>query len=165
MSSCCAIAGPDTSTSAGCPGCGQKGRPVTAKTVVAILKEEVDVPVRGEPLRFCVNPACAHLYFSDGWTAMKMDARVRVGLKEHSDPVPLCYCFAFTQADVLAEVQATGSCTISERITAEVRANHCACEVNNPSGHCCLGDVRRVIKEARAALPMSNEGAKMGERP
>jgi hypothetical protein len=36
---------------------------------------------------------------------------------------------------------------VAERIKAEVDAGHCACEVKNLSGKCCLGDVTRAAKD------------------
>lgn len=64
--------------------------------------------------------------------------------------MPLCYRLGFTRADVRAEVATTGASTIPDRITAEVKAGRCACEVKNPSGRCCLGDVRKAVTEALA---------------
>jgi hypothetical protein len=131
--------------------------------VRAILKPELAAPRGDGAHRFCPNPTCDHLYFDGEWVALKHDARVRVGLKESSDPVPLCYCFGFTRADVRAEVHATGKCSIPDRITAEVQAGNCACETKNPSGACCLGEVRKAIKEARASV--SSNDTEIGGSP
>ena len=70
-------------------------------------------------------------------------------MKETDDPIPLCYCFNFSRADVRREVAETGSCSIPARITADVKAGRCACEVKNPSGSCCLGEVNKAVKDAR----------------
>jgi mercuric ion transport protein len=37
-------------------------------------------------------------------------------------------------------------------ITAEVKAGNCACEVKNPSGKCCLGEIARAAQGAVRAL-------------
>jgi hypothetical protein len=152
MSDCCAIAQPEPAATENCPACGRKGRAVGLSTVQAILKPEVAAGRKDGGYRFCPNPGCDLLYFDGAWVARKNDARVRVGIKESSDPVPLCYCFNVTRADVRAEVQSTGECTAPERITAEVQAGNCACEVKNPSGACCLGEVRKAVKEAQASM-------------
>jgi hypothetical protein len=76
----------------------------------------------------------------------KAGVRQRVGLKETDAPVPLCYCFGFTEKMVCDEIQATGQCTIPQRITSEIKAGHCACEIRNPQGTCCLGNVTAAIK-------------------
>jgi Zinc binding domain len=139
-----------------CPVCGQVGRQVSDATIRAMLD-----PAHLERLlplerRFCRTPSCDVLYYGpDGRSVRKQDAGVRVGLKETEDPIPLCYCFGFSRADVEREHAEAGSCTIPARIATEIRAGHCACEVKNPSGACCLGDVRAAVAEvtARASPP------------
>ena len=71
-----------------------------------------------------------------------------MGLKETEDPVPICYCFGFTEAMAVEEIRATGKCTIPQRITAEVKSGNCACEIRNPQGSCCLGNVTAAVKRA-----------------
>jgi hypothetical protein len=39
------------------------------------------------------------------------------------------------------EILDTGKCTSPQWITAEVKAGNCACEIRNPQGFCCLGNV------------------------
>jgi NAD(P)H-nitrite reductase large subunit len=80
------------------------------------------------------------------------DLSVRVGLKEKQDPIPVCYCFGFTRQDIASEIRENGKPTIPDKIKAEVKAGRCACEVKNPSGKCCLGNVTKVIQEGMAAL-------------
>ena len=133
-----------------CPGCGRVGRPVAAVTVEAILRPGCAAGLRDAGPRFCRTQDCGVLYYgSDGRSAHKQDAIVRVGLKESCDPLPVCYCFGFSRADIERELAETGGCTIAARITSEVRAGNCACEIKNPAGACCLGDVNLEIKEAK----------------
>jgi len=98
---------------------------------------------------FCEAADCDVVYFAfDAQAPMfrRGDLLVRVGSKETEDPIPVCYCFGFTRRDIENEFTATGSSTIGERIKTEVKAGNCACEVKNPSGKCCLGDVTRIVK-------------------
>jgi hypothetical protein len=53
------------------------------------------------------------------------------------------------------EITATGRSTIAERISAEVKAGNCACEVKNPSGKCCLGSVTRVTQDSLRHGPVA----------
>ena len=46
------------------------------------------------------------------------------------------------------EIRDTGKCTILQHITAEVKAGNCACEIRNPQGSCCLGNVNAAVKRA-----------------
>jgi hypothetical protein len=99
---------------------------------------------------FCDASDCELVYFALDTEAPRFrrdDLFVRVGAKETADPIPICYCFGFTRQDIWDEMRSTGKSTVAERIKAEVEAGHCACEVKNPSGKCCLGDIRRAAKD------------------
>ncbi len=103
---------------------------------------------------FCRSAKCEVVYFHpDGERLTKTNLRVRVGLKETEDPVPICYCFGFTEAMAREEIESSGRCTIPERITAEIKAERCACEVRNPQGSCCLGNVSATIKSLFGLRP------------
>ena len=62
-----------------------------------------------------------------------------------SDPIPLCYCFGFDESHLREEISKTGSTTVPERISRLIREGLCSCDVRNPSGKCCLGDVNRAV--------------------
>lgn len=129
------------------------GRPVSTTTLKHMVKPEFLSLVDKRGFLFCPAAECDVVYFHpDGVRLRKEDVRVRVGLKETEDPVPICYCFGFTEAMVQSEVETSGACTIPGRISAEVKARRCACEVRNPQGSCCLGNVNAVVKrEMKAA--------------
>ena len=148
MLDCCALE-PAVVTHAivKCVECGEAGQPVSTITLKQMVRPNF-LKVVGKPgFRFCRSPDCDVVYFHpDGEQLRKGDLRARVGLKETEDPVPLCYCFGFTRAMAVEEIQATGGCAIPARIAAEVRAGNCACEARNPQGSCCLGDVTTAVK-------------------
>lgn len=131
-----------------CAGCGGGSRPVTRKTVLLMLKPERFGELGDGEYRFCSAPDCRVVYFAEGVGAafMTEDLRVRVGLKEKTDPIPLCYCFGFDEAGARAEIEAAGRCTVPQRISALIKDGMCACAERNPSGACCLGEVNRAIK-------------------
>src|SRR5207245_8088349 len=127
-------------------------------TVESIL-QPVALALLGAEPRFCRTRDCDVVYYgSDGSCARKEQSRVRVGIKEREHPVAVCYCFGFTKADIERELLQTGGCTIAARITAEVKAGNCACEIKNPSGACCLGDANREIKEAKLRRSAAEAG-------
>lgn len=141
-----------------CQQCGYKGQPVDRTTVQALLKPEALGMVNGGQYAFCETPHCPVVYYAaDGTEFEKNQVRMRVGLKETEDPVPVCYCFGVTERLIHEEVQRTGRSSASARIRAEVKAGHCRCEVENPSGRCCLGDVIRVEQRAAAERKGSNQ--------
>lgn len=163
MSDCCSAKSPCEAslveaTSAGtnrCPECGQPGKSVETKTLKQMVQPWHLELVNKPSFLFCRSADCDVVYFHPhGDCLRKPDVRVRVGLKEAEDPVPLCYCFGFTEAMVVEEIRATGICTLLQRISAEVKAGNCACEIRNPQGSCCLGNVtaavKRVMQLARA---------------
>jgi hypothetical protein len=99
---------------------------------------------------FCEAPGCDAVYFPLDAQAPLFrhgDLIVRVGSKETADPIPVCYCFGFTRKNIEDEIAETGRSVIGERITAEVKAGNCACEVKNPSGKCCLGSVTQIARD------------------
>lgn len=158
MSSCCSggtceKSDERASAESACPRCGAVGRVVGDETILSILKPGHADQLLAVERRFCRTPSCAVLYYGADRRVVEKDAAsLRVGLKETEDPIPLCYCFEFTRAHVRREVAETGDCTIPDRIDAEIRAGRCACERKNPSGACCLGDVRKAVKEAKASV-------------
>lgn len=139
-----------------CPQCGKPGRPVADATIRAMLDPDLAREMLATERRFCKTPSCDVVYYAAGGREVRRkEARVRVGLKETEDPIPLCYCFGFDRADVEREIVQTGRCTIPERIAAEIDAGHCACVIRNPSGACCLGEVRAAVVTA------SNSGTRI----
>lgn len=126
--------------------------------MAAILRPEAAARFATADARFCTTKHCDVVYYSaDGRLAEKDDAAIRIGAKETDDPVPLCYCFGFTRADVYRDVADSGTSMVPERIEAEVRADRCSCRTRNPSGRCCLGEVRSAVREARSAMERSVE--------
>ena len=144
----CCSSTPQEAVRAPCPSCGQVGSRVQAVTVESIAKPELAAALEGVR-RFCRTKGCDTLYYDgNGRSIPKGDARVRVGLKETDPPIPICYCFGFSRADIEREIAESGECTIAARITLGVKAGTCACETKNPAGVCCLREVREEVKEA-----------------
>lgn len=168
MSDCCSTSAPPASATAqpvklklNCPRCGQPGQFVPTQTLKHQVKPEHLETVEAGAFNFCRTATCEVVYFSDtGIFLTKADMRQRIGLKETEDPVPLCYCFRFTEKMVVEEIRATGKCTIPQCITAEVKAGNCACEIRNPQGSCCLGNVQAAVKKAmkRAVTELESRG-------
>jgi hypothetical protein len=112
-----------------------------------LLKEPALARLADHSYYFCAMPTCPIVYFSNEADSYfhKGDVKVRVGLKETEDPVPICYCFGFTEKMAHDEIRERGYSTIPDTIRAETKAGNCACEIRNPSGHCCLGTVTQVV--------------------
>lgn len=152
MSQCCSLPKVVAPNSAVCRVCGQKGKAVQRITPEHLLLENQAAKLRAAPYFFCPTSTCEVVYFSNETRQYftKKDVRVRVGIKENQDPIPVCYCFDFSREKIFDEIQATGQSAAAAYISEKVRAGECACEIKNPSGRCCLGEVNKTIKEGLA---------------
>ena len=132
-----------------CLSCDKTGRSVKRETIQQMLKPELIAQIGERNYSFCGDPECRVVYFADeeeDFTFTTADLRVRVGIKETSDPITICYCFGHTTASVREELSRTGQSTVVARISAEITAGNCACQMKNPSGRCCLAEVSKVVK-------------------
>lgn len=148
MHSCCNGSGRELGVDI-CRRCGTRGQTVEWQTLESLLTPEARLRLANGLHFFDPSPACEIVYFSNEEKSYftKADLCVRVGIKESEAPIPICYCFGHTVESARAEIQATGKSTVTEQITKEIRAGSCACEVKNPSGRCCLGEVNKAVKK------------------
>ncbi|NJN19202.1 MAG: hypothetical protein HC822_24595 [Oscillochloris sp.] len=131
---------------AACPQCGRMGKAVPTQTVRALVAISLrEVP--DKEYRFCASPECAVVYYAPGTgnTLTRDQLRERVYQKEPGhDDVLICYCFRHTMSSVNhSEMDARA--TVLGDITAGIKAGQCACDLRNPQGSCCLGNVRALI--------------------
>src|SRR5437016_10114248 len=105
-------------TNATCGGlsCQGQSHSVTLRTMFLMLKPEFFDQVGERQYRFCAFPNCSVVYFSHDRFFTTSDLRIRVGLKEEDDRIPLCYCFGFNEEDARHEIAAKGHTTICHRI-------------------------------------------------
>lgn len=171
MSDCCSAPIRYDETQSQCRLCGHKGHKVERLTIEHMLTATALARLNDHPYHFCRTPTCSVVYFSNEADSYfhKEDVRIRIGLKETEDPIPICYCFGFTEKMIRDEIREAGRSTIPGMIRAEIKAGHCACEVKNPSGRCCLGSVMDVVREeshgqsVRARTTEPSAGATAGE--
>jgi hypothetical protein len=117
--------------------------PITMK---ALLRSEAIARLSAPAHRFCPTPSCPVVYFGEREAFDREEIAVPVFQKEPPGDRAVCYCFAISEADLRREIAETGRSTAAQRITEHVRAGRCACEVRNPQGSCCLGNVAAVVK-------------------
>lgn len=146
--SCCEI--PLNGEASICKECGNKGKPVKDVTLKSlVMKPQIEVIKSLDEYYFCETPTCKVVYFNNkqGVYLYKEDVKIRIGIKEIENPIPVCYCFGWTQDKIFAQIKQQGFSSAIQEISAKVKAGECACEINNPSGRCCLGEVNKVIKK------------------
>lgn len=135
------------SADARCVKCESRGPSVARRTVLHHVRHEHLDRVKDEDYRFCPEPGCAVVYYGEGGTRFTVDdLRELVTVKASGVGRPLCYCFGFKEGDAREEIARTGTSTIPARISRLIKAGMCACEVRNPSGACCLGQVNQIVK-------------------
>ncbi len=131
-----------------CPRCGEKAKGVLAKTLDHLLIPETKNRLEVlEGFHYCKTPSCDVVYFRGDTLLTQCDITVTVGCKEDASPATVCYCFGWTEEKIKAQLEATGKTTALEDIRAKMQAPGCSCEILNPGGGCCLGDVTKAIKQ------------------
>lgn len=134
---------------AACPISKTLSRKVQRRTLEHVLKPSQRGAIREAQYYFCHDPSCRLVYFSNEEApAFSVDdLAVKVFAKDRGDEVPVCYCFDWTRGRIKQEIEATGHSTASLAIAREIKTGNCACDVKNPKGECCLGEVNAFVKE------------------
>lgn len=150
VSDCCA---PKPSpTHASCPACGCSGRAVPLVTLKALLIPAALATLNpDEAHRLCPDATCDVVYFSAAATYGQPDVKVPIFQKDERGTTPVCYCFGHTRADLEQAHRDSQSDAMAQSIQAHIRAGRCGCELNNPQGSCCLGNVNRTLSALRDA--------------
>lgn len=144
MGDACCIERPDDKEAQHCPVSLGIGRRVGWTTVAALTIGTA--PPRQE-IWLCRDANCDVVYFgSRGLELRASDVRSVPGFKVGSDGLA-CYCFQTSRQTIEDEVRTRGSSPSLEFIRTQVREKGCACEVRNPTGRCCLEDIRRMVEE------------------
>lgn len=138
-----------------CPVCGEIGKRVQGQTVKALLSVSLR-EVQDVDYLFCKTQICPVVYFSpEGGQAFTVEqVRERVYQKEPDrEDVFICYCFRHTVGE-LRTASPESHMAIVDNINTGINAGQCVCDLRNPQGSCCLGNVRELIKcvEASAAV-------------
>lgn len=150
--SCCAVT-PESATILLCPKSNSAGRPVDWTTVAALTSGRVPPQ---QDFRLCRDPECEVVYFGSKEAVLAADdLNVVPGFKNGSAGL-VCYCFLHRTSDIERQLGESGTTDILESIKYEVQAGNCACEVRNPSGKCCLGEVQKTIQSLEKELVMAS---------
>ena len=149
MGDCCSVPKPSPAASVAlCAECGMKGRSVERRTVLHHVKGELLARVSDDDYRFCAAPACAVVYYGTRGAVFTVnDVRELITAKASGEVRPLCYCFGFTEGDIRKEIAQTKGTSIPSQIGQFIKEKMCACEIRNPSGACCLGEVNKTVKQ------------------
>ncbi len=132
-----------------CIECSQKGELVKIETLISLIKKEKRNQIYNQAFYFCKTPNCLTVYFNNQKSIYfhKEDVSIRIGIKEKESPIPMCYCFGWTKEKIIEQIQKQGYTTIIEEISTKIKANKCDCIRKNPSGKCCLKEIKAFLKK------------------
>ncbi|MBI3578579.1 MAG: copper chaperone Copz family protein [Ignavibacteriales bacterium] len=152
---CCLVTEKTTAPArAECPISKTSSRKVQRRTLEHLLKPEKVGAIQNVQYYYCAAPDCNVVYFSNETVPhfTVEDVNVKVLSKNNGDDVNVCYCFNWTRGRIKEEIAQTGKSTASLQIALEVKAGTCTCDIKNPKGECCLGDVNAFVKTARKQM-------------
>ncbi len=134
-----------------CGECREIGRAVLRQTVVHHVKSEKLSSVGDEKYKFCSSAKCSVVYYAASGQIFTVDeVRELVTSKTTGDARPLCYCFGFTEGFARREIAQTGESSVSKQVSQFIKEKLCRCEIRNPSGVCCLGEINKTLKRLAA---------------
>ena len=133
-----------------CPVCGQRGKPVDTQTIKGVLSTTLVIIQPDNPYLYCRTEDCRIVYFhNDGEQIIEeSDLRVKAYHKSpREDQTPICFCFNHSVGDLKQDYLESQGKIIIDRINLGIQKGQCGCDIRNPEGVCCLGNVRRHIKK------------------
>ena len=131
-----------------CPVCKNKAKEVSAITVKFLVKDEYLKELSSvKDFFYCQTSDCEVIYFKLNEIIKQEHLIKEVGLKEWAIPITVCYCFTWTKEKISDEVNKLGKTNAIGDISEKMNSIGCDCEHKNPSGKCCLKDVKKIIKE------------------
>jgi hypothetical protein len=130
-----------------CPTCQQAAGRVEATTVKALLTPGALARLNLAGFYFCASGTCDTVYFSDaGQVFRTVDVAVGVWQKQPDSERTFCYCFGESAAAMRSELESSGRIAAIERVRHHIAERRCACEIRNPRGVCCLGDLTAAVR-------------------
>jgi hypothetical protein len=129
-----------------CPVCSMRGKPVQGQTVKSLLSVSLR-ELHEVKYLFCKTRTCPVVYFSpDSEQVFTVEqVRERVYQKEpDNNAVFACYCFRHSVGDIRAASPETRM-SILDDINTGIHTGQCACDLRNPQGSCCLGNVHGLF--------------------
>jgi|TARA_R110002033_G_scaffold802_6_gene7720 hypothetical protein len=131
-----------------CPVCKNKAKEVSAITVKSLVKDKYLKEFSSvKDFFYCQTVNCEVIYFKPNEIIKQEHLTKEVGLKEWASPKTVCYCFNWTKEKISDEISKFGKTNAIEDISEKMDSLGCDCEHKNPSGKCCLKDVKKAIKE------------------
>jgi len=141
-----------------CSESATDSKKIQRRTIEHMVKPELADKILDSQYYYCADADCPVVYFSMENTNKFTieDLQVAVFAKDPGKNVNVCYCYDWTRGRIEDEIGTTGVSTASKEVAEKVRASLCECDIKNPKGTCCLGDINTVIKEAKEKYILSS---------
>jgi hypothetical protein len=141
------------------------GSPVAEQTVKALLTDEAMNRFERSAYRFCAESSCFVVYFGEnGRVFGTSDVRVIVWQKAPSGARMICYCFGEREDEIRGELRHAGCSRAIERVRARIAERRCACEIRNPRGACCLGELMAAVERVSDRITHEREREGVADR-
>ena len=137
-----------------CPESGTESEKIQRRTIEHMVRPELVDKILDSQYYYCADADCAIVYFSsDGISKFTTeDIRVAVFAKDPGKDVNVCYCFDWTRGRIEEEIRETGVSTAARDVAEKMRAKFCECDIKNPKGTCCIGNISAYVREAKNSL-------------
>jgi len=145
MSGCCASAAKKEKRN--CPECGATCLSVSAQTCLHQLPFPNNQQEGTAEMFFCADGNCAVGYFSAEGVVPQSELR---GFRVDKERL-LCHCFDVSVVQYQQALEQGEAAAIKAFVVQQTKTAHCACEVRNPSGRCCLADFKRLENAFKAS--------------
>ena len=149
---CCLITDiSDAPSRTECPFSGKLSSNIQRRTLEHLLVDKRLSLLQNKQYYYCDDPDCDVVYFpyGKGEYFTRRDIKVKVYSKDPGGDVNVCYCFDWSRNRIKNEIEETGKSTAANQISREVKAGNCRCDIKNPKGRCCLGDVNVEVKKIK----------------
>lgn len=133
-----------------CPLCNNEANKVSTQTLKALLKNETKETLTSlEGFHYCKTSPCKAVYFRSDEILTQEDVSVSVGLKNSALVKNYCYCFGWTQNKIEDDIIKTRTSNAINDIKSKMSSIGCSCETKNPSGKCCMADVKELVAQIK----------------
>lgn len=116
-----------------CPSCDNNCSLVNHKTILYQLKKPWLYDLSDKSFYYCSSTECNVVYFCEGNMTIGFDELI---FQSESFKNTLCFCFNISKLDMQQQPN------LKEFVLSQTKNGLCACEIKNPSGKCCLKNIK-----------------------
>ena len=139
MSDCCNNQLVKPTKTAVCPVNGRTYKHIAQKTLLHQISKPWQKDLHKD-YYYCSDPDCDVVYFSYAGDILgHADMRSSSAHESSAAAATVCYCFDVSTTDIRSEPAKT---QIRNYIIEQTKNHVCECSVRNPSGCCCLKDLK-----------------------